>query len=148
MSLKLIGDGPDIEKGKKLVENLGIKDKVLFVGQLKDPIVNMVDSKLFVLSSDFEGIPNALTEAMAAGLPCISTDVSPGGARLLIEDGKNGIIVPCGDKDEMANAIIYILEHPRIADQMGNEAKKITHRFTEDIIYNMWKVFFSDVIKM
>ena len=146
MSLKLIGDGPDLETGKNLAESLGIGDKVHFIGQVNSPLTQMVDSKLFVLSSDYEGIPNSLTEAMAAGLPCISTDVSPGGARLLIDQSKNGIIVPCNNPEAMAKAIIFMLEHPDDADLMGAEAKMITERFAEERVYNMWKSFFHSIV--
>lgn len=147
MRLRLIGNGPNMDDAKELIKNLGLQDKVSLPGQTKDPIVSMVDSKIFVLSSDFEGIPNALSEAMAGGLPCISTDVRPGGARLLIEDKKNGMIVPCNDPKAMADAIIYLLEHPDEADQMGIEARKITDRFSEQKIYSIWKSFVNKIAK-
>ena len=147
MKLRLIGNGPSMDEAKSLINELGLTDKVILSGQIKDPIISMVDSKLFVLSSDFEGIPNALTEAMAAGLPCVSTDVKPGGARLLIENQKNGMIVPCNDPKVMADAIIYLLEHPDEADRMGKEAQKITNRFSEEKIYNQWKIFVSKIAK-
>lgn len=147
MKLRLIGNGPSMDEAKSLINELGLTDKVMLSGQIKDPIISMVDSKLFVLSSDFEGIPNALTEAMAAGLPCVSTDVKPGGARLLIENQKNGMIVPCNDPKAMADAIIYFLEHPDEADRMGKEAQKITNRFSEEKIYNQWKIFVSKIAK-
>lgn len=147
MNLRLIGDGPSMGEAKELINKLGLDDKVILSGQIKDPIESMVDSKIFVLSSDFEGIPNALTEAMAGGLPCISTDVKPGGARLLIENYKNGIIVPCNDPKAMAETIIYLLEHPDVADEMGKEARKITDRFSEEKIFSRWKKFVSKIAK-
>ncbi len=145
MRLRLIGNGPNMDDAKELIKNLGLQDKVSLPGQMKDPIISMVDSKIFVLSSDFEGIPNALSEAMAGGLPCISTDTKPGGARLLIEDKKNGIIVPCNNPETMADAIIYLLEHPDEADRMGIEARKITERFSEQEIFCQWKSFVSNI---
>lgn len=147
MRLRLIGKGPSMNDAKKLISKLELQDKVILSGQVKDPIQIMADSKLFVLSSDYEGIPNALSEAMACGLPCISTDVSPGGARLLIEPDKNGMIVPCGNPEAMADAIVYLLEHPDKADMMGMEARKITDRFPEREIFGMWKDFVNRIAR-
>lgn len=146
MVLRLIGSGPHVDEAKTLAKELGIADKVLLPGQMKDPVTYMVDSKIYVLSSDYEGIPNALSEALASGLPCVSTDVSPGGARLLISNKKNGIIVPCNDPQSMAEAINYMLDNPNKADDMGCEAKKITEMFSEERIYMMWKKFISDYL--
>lgn len=147
MTLRLIGNGPYMDEANKLAEELGIGDKVLLPGQMKDPVTYMVNSKIYVLSSDYEGIPNALSEALASGLPCVSTDVSPGGARLLITNKKSGIIVPCNDPQSMADAIIYMLDNPNEADAMGHEATKISERFSEENIYIMWKNFISDFLK-
>lgn len=146
MTLKLIGSGPDMVNAKNLAKDLHILDKVFLTGQMKDPVTYMKDSKLYVLSSDYEGIPNALSEALACGLPCISTDVSPGGARLLIKDKQNGIIVPCNDPQSMADAIIYMLDNPQKADAMGNEAKKIAECFSEKNVYMMWRNFISNFL--
>lgn len=146
MTLRLIGDGPHMDDAKKLAEELGVADKVFIPGQMKDPITYMVNSKVYVLSSDFEGIPNALSEALAGGLPCVSTDVSPGGARFLMEDKKSGLIVPCNAPEKMAEAIVYLLDHPKEADEMGREATKISEKFSEERIYMMWKTFIEDFL--
>ena len=91
----------------------------IFEGK-KDDILNEIkDSKLFVLTSDNEGIPNALAEAMSIGLPCISTDCTPGGARLLIEDGNNGLLVKKGDSIAISNAIISLIENPALCEKLG-----------------------------
>ena len=96
------------------------------------------DAALFVLSSDYEGIPNALIEAMAIGLPCISTDCSPGGARELINDGENGIIVDCGNSDALAKAMVSLLEDRKKAQEMGINAKKICRRADKDLVCDRW----------
>ena len=70
---------------KKKVEELGLSNRVLFKGLVKDVPNAIKDSRMFLMTSDFEGMPNALIEAMACGLPCVSTDCSPGGASELIE---------------------------------------------------------------
>ena len=141
MQLTLYGDGNDISLAKKRVEDYGLNDKVSFKGTVKTPIQYIVDSKIFVLSSDFEGISNSLSEAMAAGLTCVSTDTAPGGSRLLIDDGVNGFISPCGDAEKLAKKIICCLENPELSDRIGIEAKKITEEYSEDKIYTMWETF-------
>lgn len=147
MKLVLYGGGKDMDLAVKRVQDYGIKDKVIFKGTVKDPIQYVVDSKLFVLSSDFEGISNSLAEAMASGLPCVSTDTEPGGSRLLIKDGENGLISPCGDAKALADKIIYCIENPKQCDVMGAEASKLPVIFSEERIYKMWENFFYMIIK-
>ena len=88
----------------------------------KSDVLNWIkESYCFVLTSDFEGLPNSLIEAMCMGIPCISTDCSPGGARQLLSDDR-GLIVPCGDKERLAEAINIYLENKDIAAQYGQAA--------------------------
>ena len=96
-----------------------------------------------MLPSDFEGIPNSLIEAMVIGLPCIATDCSPGGASLLIENKKNGLICPKGNIEALSECLCWMVEHPDEADRMGNEAKRIKERFSEEYICKSW----SDYLK-
>ena len=93
-TLHLYGDGPSREKFKALAASLGIADAVIFEGQVSNVRRHIETARIFVLPSKTEGMPNALLEAMAAGLACISTDCPCGGPRELIEDGANGFLVP------------------------------------------------------
>lgn len=147
MKLVLFGDGIDADKAKEITINLNIEDKVIFKGTVSNPIEYIVDSKLFVLSSDYEGISNSLTEAMSAGLTCISTDTSPGGARLLIDDGVNGCIVPCNDPDALAKKICYCLDNPEKSDSMARNAKESIKKFSEEKISNMWFSFIDKIVR-
>lgn len=146
MQLHLYGDGKDVSAAKDLVRSLAIDNNVVFKGLVKDPIQYIVDSKLFVLSSDFEGISNALAEALAAGMTCISTDTEPGGSRLLINDGENGYLVPRGDAETLAERIIYCLDHPEVCDQLSQKAIENTSLFSEDKIYNKWEAFVNEIV--
>lgn len=145
MTLVFYGDGKDLDKAKNLVRELHIKDKVDFRGMVKSPIQYCIDSKLFVLSSDFEGISNSLTEAMAAGMTVISTDTSPGGARLLIEDGVNGYVVARDNPTALSDMICYCLEHPSECDLVAKNACKVVDTFSEVHIYDLWEKFVSKV---
>lgn len=146
MRLSFLGKGGDLNQLKQLTRNLGIEKNVSFCGSVNDVPKRLINSKMFVLSSDYEGISNALIEAMSVGLPCISTDTSPGGARVLIDDGINGFIVPCSDYEALANRIIYYIEHPLVADSHGQKAKEIVDRYAPDIIFSMWEHFLLDTI--
>lgn len=141
------GVGGDQESIEKLVGELGIRSQVVFKGLTKDIPNAIKKSKLFVLSSDYEGLPNALIEAMAVGLPCISTDCSPGGAAELIQSGKNGIIVSCGDEKLLASAIEQALSDPIGSDVMGQEAQKIIEKLAPNKIYAQWEEYIRNVLE-
>ena len=96
------------------------------------------DASLFVLSSDYEGIPNVLIEAMAIGLPCVSSDCSPGGARELIEDGVNGLITPCGDAKKLSDAMRMMRSNKSYAKACGVEALKIRKKTDVKKISEDW----------
>lgn len=139
VQLVFYGKGePDMTTIKGMVKHLGIENNVRFEGLVTDVLDKIKDAKMFVLSSDYEGLPNSLIEAMVAGLPCVSTDCSPGGARELIQDGENGMIVPIGDAEKLADAMIYMLDNPEKADRMGDEAQKISQRLAPEKIFAQW----------
>lgn len=133
--LKLYGSGPDEKKIKEYASGI---NQIQFLGVTTNVVEAIQDDSMFVLTSDFEGIPNALLEAMSIGLPCISTDCSPGGASLLINGSDNGIIVPCGNVNAIAEAMSFYARNVDIAEQHGFNATKVNERFSESTIANMW----------
>jgi glycosyltransferase involved in cell wall biosynthesis len=143
--LKLYGDGPDEARLRNLASELGIEKKVFFMGVTRNVYEAIRRSSVFVLSSDFEGIPNALIEAMSVGMPCISTDCSPGGARLLIKDKENGLLVPINNVDKLAQAIGFVLSNPTEAEKMANNALGILSEYEESKIYAKWQCFIERV---
>ncbi|MBR5506648.1 MAG: glycosyltransferase [Clostridia bacterium] len=145
--LRLYGDGPDMDKIRQIAEDTGYGDRIEFMGVSKNVLEDIKESALFVLSSDFEGIPNALLEAMACGLPCISTDCSPGGARVIIDNGENGIITPCGDADALSEAMEKLIEDNKLSQKFSANAVKVTEIFSKDIVFSKWKSFMEDMIK-
>lgn len=139
--LVLYGDGPDCKKIEKLIIDLNLEQKVIIAGVKKDIIDLIKDAELFVLSSDFEGIPNALIEAMSVGLPVISTKCSPGGAEFLINNNINGLLVECGDSKNLFRAMDYIIKNPDKAKLMGSNATEIVKELDQNIIYDNWESF-------
>lgn len=142
-TLEFYGDGPDEEILKKKAEG---NSRILFKGVTTNVVESIQNAALFVLASDYEGIPNALLEAMSIGVPCVSTDCSPGGASLLIDNKEKGIIVKCGDSDVLANAIEYMILHPAFAEETAKKALDVNERFAEKEISKKWFEFVNRII--
>lgn len=116
-------DGSVEKELRELIRKYRLEERILLPGRKKEVEKCYKEGDAFVLSSDYEGLPNALMEAMAAGLPCISTDC-PTGPSTLITSGENGLLVPVGDVKMMAQAMEYYMKHPQFASRMGAAARK------------------------
>ncbi len=136
--LRIYGDGPDQKKLQDQIDCLGLNNKIILAGVSDSPLETIKDAKFFVLTSDFEGIPNALAEAMSIGLPCISTDCRPGGAALLINDGINGILVPPAEEKVLCERMVDLARDGEYADLLGKNAKMISMVYSEEKITKMW----------
>lgn len=145
--LEIFGDGPDKNKLITLTKELGIETKVAFPGYVDDLGRELRDASLFVLSSDYEGMPNALMEAMALGVPCISTDCPVGGPRYLIKDGSNGLLVPVNDEEALTKAMNKVLSSPSLANALGENAKEIIQTLNAEKIYGNWEKYLTQVVK-
>lgn len=144
--LEIYGKGELESTLRELVETLGIEDKVIFEGFRSDVHEQIADAAMFVISSDYEGLSNALLEAMAMGLPCISTDSPPGGARMVITDGENGLLVPVGNKKKLTEAMDLIASNMDFAEKMGKKAAKMREMLSEEKICNQWEKMIDSVI--
>ena len=109
VELYIVGDGPLRAELEKSAEELGITKQVQFFGWQDNPYIYIVSADVFVLSSRFEGFGIVLVEALALGIPIVSTDC-PSGPREILDDGQYGKLVPVGDSEAMAEAIIDTLE--------------------------------------
>ena len=144
-TLEIYGKGPEKERLKQKISNLGLDGKVVLKGTRENLMKNVADAKLYVMSSDFEGFPNALVEAMASGIPVISTDFPTGVAKELIKDGENGYVVPVGDKELLTEAIIKILSNKDIQDEMSKKNVNLREVLNIKCIANQWEQLFNKV---
>ena len=122
-----------------LAKELGIAEKVFFMGRQSEVRAKIERARIFVLASDYEGMPNALLEAMATGLAVVSTDCPCGGPKTVIRDGKNGLLIPVGDKNALKKALLRLLENPAFAEELGQEAAKLAQELTPEKVCLQWQ---------
>lgn len=132
---------------KIILENLGIKEHVKFMGKDENWHSKAIMSKAFILTSDFEGMPNSLLEAAALQIPCISTDCPIGGPREILNDGKNGILVKVGDYQEMAGRLIQLIGSSEMQNFLANSNKEKRLEYSTDRIANQWLSYLNVVKK-
>lgn len=135
--LEIYGEGPLHQKLDSLIDRLNLNNRVHLMGAKQNVLQLIKDASLFVMSSDYEGYPNALAEAMAIGLPVICTDFYSGTARELIGE-KNGLLVPVGDSKAMARAIERLLSDSQKREMMSKSNLKIREKLSINNIADMW----------
>jgi len=109
-----------------------------FPGRVKDLVQRMNKAAMFVLSSDYEGMPNVLIEAMATGVPSISTDCPSGGSAMLIKDGENGFLTPVGDAKALAEAMNRIADDKELSEAFSENGIKVRQLLEADKICGEW----------
>lgn len=139
--LTIYGDGPLKNQLESIIADLKLTDCVELPGNQPDVWNKINDTSMFVLSSNFEGMPNALIEAMALGIPSISSNCPCGGPKELIDDGCNGFLFEVGSEDDLLEKMVYIIEHPAKAHELGKEAVKIREKLDRDLICEKWMTY-------
>lgn len=143
--LVIYGEGSEREVLEQEAQRLGIENQVVFEGKVADLHERMKSAELFVLSSDYEGMPNALIEAMCLGLPVISTKVS--GATDLIEDGKNGLLVERKDRKALAEAMERLIMEEAFRTQLAFEAAKLSEQLLPEVILKQWLEMIGRIVR-
>ncbi len=143
--LLIYGEGELREKLEERIRALKLEDKILLKGNSDNIKKEIYKSKIFVMTSDYEGMPNALMEAMAMGIPCISTDCPCGGPKSLIENEKNGLLIEVGDLNELQKSIIRLIEDNDLANQISKNANKIGQVFTTEKINQKWIEYINKI---
>lgn len=126
---------------ERYVASHGLRERVQFMGQCGSLERELADAALFVLPSDYEGMPNALIEAMVLGLAVIATDCPCGGAAMLIEDGISGLLVPVGDEKGLAQAMERVLMDESLAETMAENAGRTADKVNPLTVYEEWKEY-------
>jgi glycosyltransferase involved in cell wall biosynthesis len=145
--LIILGRGDKKEELKNLARNLNIDEYVTFLGFQSNPYGLVARSNLFVLSSLWEGFPNALIEAMACRIPVISTDCSSG-PKEIITSGVNGLLVPVGDVDILADAILKVLTDKELSNKIAKNGRKRVMDFeAKKVVREYEKLFISTMHK-
>lgn len=130
--LHMAGSGPLLEPMKKLAKELGYIDSIVFLGQVEDVDSLFARSSIYVLPSVLEGFPNALCEAMAAGLPAICFDSIPHEA--ILTNQVDGLVVKDGDLDGLRNTLMTLMHNQILRNELGCNARKISERLSIDQI--------------
>lgn len=135
--LVFVGKGPNLENFEALVQELAIGEQVDFLGAQKDIAAFYNKASLFVFTSEHEGFPNALLEALYFGLPCISTNC-PHGPADLIEDGLNGFLVPVGNQEALQEKIIHLMNDKNLRNSFSKEAVAKSKTYEIEPIAEQW----------
>jgi glycosyltransferase involved in cell wall biosynthesis len=140
--LKLAGDGPESHNLHELVTTLQLQNRVHFLGKVKDVDLLLAQSSIFVLPSFLEGFPNALCEAMSAGLPSICFDCIA--HEELIDEGVNGFVVKDGDLHCLASVIDRLIESKAYRIKIGQNAREINEKLSLQAIGQEYLTFISN----
>lgn len=143
--LVIYGEGSRRGELESLAQEKLLEGSWCMPGKVSDLPEQIGKSGIFALSSDYEGVPNVLIEAMAVGTPCVSTDFAPGSAASLIDNGRNGILVSVGDADALAEGLSYIADHPKEAGSMGAAAVQVREKLDAGIVVDQWRDYLEDI---
>lgn len=144
--LRIFGEGKEEEQLKKLVIDLNLEKRIHFEGFQLNVHELIKKSDIYVLTSDYEGLPNALMEAMAMGFPVIATDCPPGGPRSLIQDMTNGILIPMRNTDALENALLRLIKDVEFKETLAGRAVEVRNTYSIDNITNIWINFLESLL--
>lgn len=144
--LLIYGNGDLKEELKKEIKKKNLQDRIFLMGSTNDVPKVLSKAKMFILSSDYEGMPNTLLEAMAVGLACISTDCPCGGPRTIIKQNQDGILVPVNDEEELEKSILLLLEDREFSEKLSKNAKEKSEIFKPSNIFKQWEDYFIEVL--
>lgn len=136
-TLEIYGGGPLEEKLQSLIEELGLSERARLMGVKKNVMHYIADVALYVMSSNYEGFPNALAEAMATGLPVISTNFSTGVAKDIVK-AENGLVIPVGDENALVNAMEKMLSVQDKWNDMSLANRKLIDTLSESNVMQKW----------
>lgn len=145
--LELYGRGSQEQYLKRLSTDLGIENAVRFKGYSANVQEDIRRASIFVLSSDYEGIPNAMIEAMALGIPTIATDCPSGGPQMYVKNNINGLLVDVGDVDGLAEAMDTLAKNSGLAARLGRNSSSIREELDSKKVCSMWMDYLRQIVE-
>lgn len=142
--LVLVGAGPLLDEMRAVARDAGLADHVVFTGPVPDVPALLPALDLFVLTSLHEGLPIALLEAMATGIPSVVTPV--GGTTEMLEDGVHGVFVPCGAPDDVATALSALIDDDALRARMGTASIEAARRFSVDAAVARMQEVYAELV--
>lgn len=138
--LVIYGEGPIknelIQYSRKVLKSYS--NQISFLGFMKNIHHEILNAGMYVSSSDYEGISNSMLESLAIGLPTVCTDCPSGGARAMIENQKNGLLVPVNNPNELYKAMRLVIENRELANNLSLNATKIRRKLSPNVIADTW----------
>lgn len=144
--LMIFGDGNLKNHLSEKIKKLNLENKIIMRGVINNIQEEIYDSSLFIMTSDYEGMPNSLIEAMCLGLPVISTDCPCGGPRMLIENDINGLLVDVGNRKQLSKSIKKIIDNYEYGEKLGKNAIRIIDKVNPVVINIQWENLINKVI--
>lgn len=145
--LTIYGEGELRRPLLEMAGEMGLGDRVFLPGSISNVADRIEKASVFVLSSYSEGMPNTLIEAMALGIPCVSTDCPCGGPAELIVNGENGYLIEPGDWKKLQDILQKLLDNPDLARKVGRNAAKIQEKLNPDTINGMWEDYLKECMR-
>lgn len=142
--LSIYGEGHLEKPLQRLIDGKGLSNHIKLKGRTYDVPKVLSEASVFVMSSDVEGMPNALMEAMTIGVPSVSTDCPCGGPRFLLSE-ERGLLSPVGDAAELAKKILILLEDEQLREAYSLRSKTYMMQFRQEIITAKWVDFISSL---
>jgi len=143
--LHIYGKGPEEPKLAALIDRLGVADQVRLKGYAPDFQTALSSASVYAMASVYEGFPMVLLEAMSRGLPLVSYDC-PRGPAEIIDDGRNGRLVPDGDRDALSAAMLQLVEDDELRRSMGREALADVEAYGVGAIAKRWEELFAQLL--
>lgn len=145
VSLVIFGEGPERTNLESLLKQLELENKVFLPGTTKNILLEINDAAIFVMSSDYEGFPNALIEAIASGIPVISTDFASGVAKEIVVENV-GLLIPVGDKVSLTRAMLSLLHDDEYRNKIRETCKNEVSQFDVQFVISKWVNLFSSLL--